>query len=96
MADLSELREKIEQVRQSIMDSTEGITDRAQAYEIRKNFLEKSGRIGQLMRFMREVDPSQKAEYGKSVNELKTWAMNYFEGLDDKMKAKALQQRYEA
>lgn len=96
MADLGELRERLEQVRQSIMDSTQGVTDRKEAYEIRKNFLEKSGRIGQLMKLMREIDPSQKADFGKSVNELKSWAVKYFDSLDEEMKKKALEMRYES
>ena len=40
--------------------------------------------------------PEERAAYGKGVNELKEWALEFISSLDEKMKAKELQNRYEA
>ena len=96
MADLNQLLGKIAEVRDAIKNSADGLQDRRAVYETRKSFLEKSGRIGQLMRYMKEIEPAQKADFGKKVNELKSWAVDYFDSLDEKMKQKELQSRYES
>ena len=48
------------------------------------------------MREMKNIPPEERAAYGKGVNELKEWALEFLGGLDEKMKAKELQARYEA
>ena len=45
---------------------------------------------------MKNIPPEQRADYGKGVNALKEWALNFLGELDEKMKAKELQNRYEA
>ncbi len=95
MANLEELRKKIASVRQAIQSESSGLTDTKTVYELRKSFLDKTGRVGQLMKYMKEVDPSQRAEFGKNVNELKNWALDYFNSLDEKMRAAELQRIYE-
>ena len=96
MADLNQLLGKIAEVRDAIKSSADGLQDRRAVYETRKSFLEKSGRIGQLMKYMKEIEPAQKADFGKKVNELKSWAVDYFDSLDERMKQKELQSRYES
>ena len=44
---------------------------------------------------MKNIPNEEKAEYGKQVNELKSWATEVFENLDAKMKDKELKERYE-
>ena len=95
MQDLNELKEKISQVRSAIQEEAADLKDSRMAYELKKSFLDKSGRIGQLMRYMKDIEPSQKAEFGKSVNELKSWAVDYFASIDEKLKEKELTERYE-
>jgi len=95
MQDLNELREKIAAVRQAIQTESENLADSRTVYEMKKSFLDKSGRIGQLMKYMKDIDPAQKADFGKNVNELKAWAVDYFNSMDEKMKQKELQLRCE-
>ncbi len=95
MANLDELREKISSVRDAIQKESANLTDSRMVYEARKSYLDKSGRIGQLMKYMKDVEPAQKAEFGKNVNELKTWAMEYFGSLDEKMRTRELLARYD-
>ena len=63
-------------------------------YEFKKTFLDnKQGRIGLLMKEMRNVPNDQKAEFGKTINGAKEWANQFFDELDQKLKEKEQQQR---
>ena len=96
MTNLEELQKRVAVVKEAIKAEAGGLTDSKKVYELRKTFLDKNGKVGQLMRFMKEVDPSQRADFGKSVNELKNWAQEYFGSLDEKMRKLELQAVYEA
>ena len=96
MADLSGLKERVEAIRQEIRDNAKNLDSSKAAYEERKAFLDKKGKIGQLMQDMKQVPADQRAEYGKTVNELKVWAAERFEEIDRQMKQKELELRYEA
>ncbi|MCI7041476.1 MAG: phenylalanine--tRNA ligase subunit alpha [Lachnospiraceae bacterium] len=87
----------LEQIKQEIISGAEAITTSKEAYEFRKKFLDgKTGKIGLLMREMKNIPPEQRADYGKGVNDLKEWALGFLVELDKKMKAKELLERYEA
>ncbi len=94
MTNLFELQKKIAAVREQIMTESRDLTDSKKVYEMRKAFLDKTGKVGQMMRYMKDVDPSQRAEFGKTVNELKNWAQDYFGSLDEKMRKAELQRVY--
>ena len=91
------MNERLAVIRQEIMNGIEErATSRATAFELRKQFMDsKTGKIGQLMKEMKSIAPEERAAFGKSVNELKEWAMQQFAELDEKMKAKELELRYE-
>ena len=87
----------LEQIKQEIISGAESLNSSKEVYEFRKKFLDgKTGKIGLLMKEMKNIPPEEKAEYGKGVNELKVWALEFLSGLDEKMKAKELQNRYES
>lgn len=90
--------EELAAIRQEILDGIEKqATSRATAFELRKQYLDsKAGKISQLMKQMKTIAPEQKAEFGKNVNELKTWALDKFTELDEKMKALELDIRYKS
>ena len=96
MANLEELMGRVQSVRDAIRKETGNLTDSKMVYDMRKQFLDKSGRIGQLMKYMKDVDPTQRADFGKSVNELKNWALEYFSSMDEQMRKRELENRYEA
>lgn len=85
-------------MKQEILDGIrERASSRAAAFELRKQFLDsKMGKIGQLMKEMKSIAPEERASFGKSVNELKEWAQQRFAELDEKMKARELELRYES
>lgn len=47
------------------------------------------------MKEMKSIAPEERAGFGKNVNELKEWAQQRFSELDEKMKARELEIRYE-
>ncbi|WP_051545141.1 phenylalanine--tRNA ligase subunit alpha [Butyrivibrio sp. MC2021] len=79
------------------MANAEKLDNSKLVYEMRKSFLDnKTGKISALMKEMKNIPAEDRADYGKSVNELKQWALEHFEELDKKMKEKELQLRYQA
>lgn len=65
---LSELKQKIENGLEELKSSKE-------LYEFKSEYLEgKKSKISGLMKEMKNIAPEERANYGKSVNELKEWA----------------------
>ncbi len=97
MQELNELNEKLASIRQEIEDGAAALNSSKAVYEFKKTFLDsKNGKIGQLMKNMKSIPAQDRAAYGKMVNEAKVWALAYFDELDEKMKEKELQMRYES
>ena len=91
------MNENLERIKQEIIAGAEDLTSAREVYEFKKKFMDnKTGKIGLLMKEMKNIPPEERASYGKGVNELKEWALQFLGELDEKMKAKELQARYEA
>lgn len=87
---LSVLKEQIEEGLGALNSSKE-------LYEFRSLYLEgKKSRLSELMKEMRNLAPEERAAYGKAVNELKEWAIGRFARMEEQMKQRELQRRYEA
>lgn len=91
------MNDRFESIKQEILEGMEQrAQSRAAAFEFRKQFLDsKTGKIGQMMKEMKNIAPEERANFGKGVNELKEWAQQKFTELDEKMKEKELTLRYE-
>ncbi len=96
MAEFNGLMEQIEAIREEIRKAADNLDSSKAAYEARKSFLDKKGRIGQLMQNMKLVPQSERAEYGKTVNDLKNWASERFDRIDAIIREKELERRYES
>lgn len=91
------LAERLNAIRQEIAEGVKMLQNSKEAYELKKSFLDsKNGKIGQLMKEMKNIAPEERAGYGKNVNELKDWASKRFEELEEKLRAKELELRYES
>lgn len=89
------MNERFTSIREEILNGMNQQTSSREVYEFRKLFMDsKTGKIGQLMKEMKNIPPQERAEYGKSVNALKEWALAQFEELDTRMKAKEMEERY--
>lgn len=95
MADLNELSEKLALIRQEIKDEIGKIENSKGAFEFRKSIMDsKTGKIGSLMREMGKIPNELKADYGKKVNEIRTWAQEQFDELETKLKEAEMNLRY--
>lgn len=87
---LSELKQKIENGLEELKSSKE-------LYEFKSEYLEgKKSKISVLMKEMKNIAPEERANYGKSVNELKEWALGRFQKVEEEMKERELQKKYES
>ncbi|MGN0158469.1 MAG: phenylalanine--tRNA ligase subunit alpha [Brotaphodocola sp.] len=97
MQELNGLTEKLDAIKQEILSGMASLDSSKVVYEFRKSFLDsKNGKIGQLMKGMKDIPPQERANYGKSVNALKEWALEQFTAMDAKMKEIELQKKYES
>ncbi|MBR4994402.1 MAG: phenylalanine--tRNA ligase subunit alpha [Lachnospiraceae bacterium] len=96
MQDLNELRTSISAIKDEIVNGVKELANSKALYEFKKTFLDsKAGKINALMKEMKNIPNEMKAEFGKNVNELKTWAGEKFDELDAEMKQAESKQRYE-
>ena len=87
---LSLLKAEMEKELETLKDSKE-------LYEFRKVYVEgKKSKISDLMKEMRNLKPEERADYGKSVNVLKEWALEKFAEMEVKLKEMELMRRYES
>ena len=87
---LSELKQKIENGLEELKSSKE-------LYEFKSEYLEgEKSKISGLMKEMKNIAPEERANYGKSVNELKEWALGRFQKVEEEMKERELQKKYES
>ena len=96
MQDLNELKVSINAIKDEIVNGVKELTNSKALYEFKKTFLDsKAGKINALMKEMKNIPNELKAEFGKNVNELKTWAGEKFDELDVQMKEAESKARYE-
>ena len=96
MQELNQLSEKLSAIKKEIAEGAEKLENCKAVYEFKKIIMDsKTGKIGSLMKGMKDVPKENRADYGKLVNELKTWASEKFEELDTLLKKKEMQARYE-
>ena len=85
------MEEQIKAMRQKIEAAAAAITDSKEMYQLRKQYLDnKAGQISALMKNMRDLAPEDRPAFGKIVNELKTWALDFFTAQDARLKAAEL------
>ena len=85
------MEEQIKAMREQIETAAAAITDSKEMYQLRKQYLDnKSGQISALMKNMRDLAPEERPAFGKIVNELKTWALDFFTAQDARLKAAEL------
>ncbi len=85
------MEKQIKAMREKIEAAAAAITDSKEMYQLRKQYLDnKAGQISALMKNMRDLAPEERPAFGKIVNELKTWALDFFTAQDARLKAAEL------
>ena len=88
------MKEKIESIRRAIGEGMLQVHDRKQLFELKMQFLGKTGEISALSKGMRDIPPEQRPEAGKLVGEIRTWAEEQFAAGEEQLKAEELSARY--
>ena len=97
MAEQNELSEKLSEIRKQVQEQLSRLSSARSVYEFRKEVMDaKSGLIGALMRETGKLPKEARAEYGKNVNELKAWAQERFDALNEQLKKEEMARRYES
>ena len=87
MQEIHKLSDNLAALKEKIETGLEGLSNSKELYEFRSSYLEgKKSKISELMKEMRNLAPEERAGYGKSVNELKEWAIDRFSKMEEKMK----------
>ena len=95
MAENMDLKERLAAIREKVQAKFEQLDSAQAVYELRKAIMDsKIGEIGSLMREMGKIPAEERAEYGKKVNELKSWAEQKFTALNEEFKKRELEARY--
>ena len=83
-------------LRETIEKELGALQNVKELYEFKNVYLEgKKSKISELMKEMRNLAPEERADYGKSVNALKEWALERFAEMENKLRERELLQRYE-
>jgi phenylalanyl-tRNA synthetase alpha chain len=86
------MEEQIKAIRARIEEAAAAVTDSKALYQLRKQFLDnKTGEISALMKGMRDLSPEERPAFGKVINALKEWALEFFTAQDARLKAAELQ-----
>jgi len=80
------MNEKLHAIRKEIEERINEFDSSKSLYEFRKTFLDnKEGKISQLMKGLKDVPKEERPAMGKSINEVKEWALALFEETDRKI-----------
>lgn len=90
------LSENLAALKNTIETKLQDLTSSKELYDFKNEYIEgKKSKISELMKEMKNIAPDQRAAFGKSVNELKEWAQGKFAQMEEEMKKRELQHRYE-
>jgi len=80
------MQEQLQTIRQEILAQIDRFESSKALYEFRKSFLDnRDGKISLLMKGLKDVPKEERPAMGKSINEIKEWALNLFEETDRKI-----------
>ena len=68
------MKEKIEQIRREIGEGMRGVANRRQLFELKMQYLGKTGAISALSKGMRDIPPAERPAAGKLVGDVRSWA----------------------
>ena len=88
------MKEKIEQIRREIGEGMRGVANRRQLFELKMQYLGKTGAISALSKGMRDIPPAERPAAGKLVGDVRSWAEEQFAAREEELKKEELAARY--
>ncbi len=88
------MKEKIERIRREIGEGMQGVSTRKQLFELKMQYLGKTGAISALSKGMRDIPPEERPAAGKLVGDVRAWAEEQFAAREEELKKEELAARY--
>ena len=88
------MKEKIERIRREIGEGMQGVSTRKQLFELKMQYLGKTGAISALSKGMRDIPPEERPAAGKLVGDVRAWAEEQFAAREEELKKEELVARY--
>ena len=88
------MKEKIERIRREIGEGMQGVSTRKQLFELKMQYLGKTGVISALSKGMRDIPPEERPAAGKLVGDVRAWAEEQFAAREEELKKEELVARY--
>lgn len=89
------MKEKVNELKQEVLKRIEGVNDLNVLQNIKTEYLGKKGKITELSSRLKEVDASQKKEFGMLLNEIKTYATEKIDSKQKEIEDKILNEKLE-
>ncbi len=89
------MKEKVSELKNELKTSIEPIKDMVELSNLKALYLGKKGKITELSSMIKTLSPEEKKDFGKSLNEIKTYAEGLFEEKVKEIEAKALNEKLE-
>ena len=83
----------IDDVKKELEKDLKEVKDLKELYELKIKYLSKNGLITKLNRSIKDVDPSERAEFGKKVNEVKVLFNDFYEKTKDNLEKEELNKK---
>ena len=85
----------IEQIKEEYLSEIEKASSLNDITEIKNKYLSKKGKVSELMSKMKDIPNEEKASYGQSVNNLKTFISDHLDSVKEQFEAAALNEKLE-
>ncbi len=88
------MKEKLQEIRSEIQEKINTFSSSRALFEFRKTFLDgREGKISLLNKGLRDVPKEERPEMGKSINEVREWAVTLFDQADAVLRKKELEEK---
>lgn len=89
------MKEKVEELKSNLLGELSIITSLQVLGEVKAEYLGKKGRITELSSMMRNLEPEERSEFGKSLNEIKSFAEEEIGKKQAELERKILEEKLE-
>lgn len=89
------MKEKVLKLKSELESAVKPIDDMVELSNLKAAYLGKKGKITELSSMIKSLSPEEKKDFGKSLNEIKTYAEELFDGKVKEIETKALNEKLE-
>ncbi len=89
------MKEKVKELKTSLKNELSIVNSMVELAEVKAEFLGKKGKITELTQMMKELKPEEKKEFGKYLNEVKSYAEDEVSKKQKEIEARILEEKLE-